>query len=497
MRRLNGVMRTTLACLVVATTAVVATATVSAEPASGEPDWRSCEENPEVECASVTVPIDWAHPDRGTIEVAIARHRATDRDARVGTLVYLPGGPGGSGVDQVLSGSAVTEEVTARFDVVGIDPRGTNRSNPVRCDADLLAARPNAVPDAGGTFAELKAYSEKLGKSCRERTGPLVDHVDNVSTAHDIDAVRAALGEETISLYGTSYGTLTGQMYAENHPRRVRGMILDSVFDHSLDTRRFLTTEAAGAEDAFEEFAAWCARDTACALHGRDVGRVFDDVYARAVAGDLHWPNDPDASFEPMTLITGIGGKFYGPSWAEAAELLKSLADQTRVPARTADAAESAPFPVGSLCADHEFDISSERQWVSLWRKQNEVAPHMRSHFAWPLVSLCAAWPARTPNPQHRTDVDGGPEILVMNALHDPATPHTWARSVADQIDRGVLLTYEGWGHRVVGRGDCTIEAANRYLIDGVAPEKGARCAAVPPTQEPQSPQSPSSPGRW
>ncbi len=203
-----------------------------------------------------------------------------------------------------------------------------------------LAARPNAVPDAGGTFADLKAHSENLGKSCREHTGPLIDHV-------------------------------------ENYPRRVRGLVLDSVFDHSLNTKKFSPPR-------------------------RPPPRTRSGSSPRGVDATMH---------ARCTSAMSVACS------------LKSLEDQTPAPARAADAAETAPFPVGSLCADHEFVISSERQWVSLWRKQSKVAPHMRSHFAWPLVSLCAAWPAQTPNPQHRTDVDGGPEILVMNSLHDRRPP--------------------------------------------------------------------------
>lgn len=462
---------------VVGSSAVAGVTTANAEPAL---DWHPCQDDNAVECATMPVPIDWANPDAGTIDLAVARKKATDQANRIGTLVYMPGGPGGSGVDELIGGTPLPDEVTARFDVVSYDPRGTNRSNPVRCDGDILATQPNLIPEAGGTLRESLDYANKLGESCRANSGALLDHIDNVSVAHDIDAFRAALGEETISLYGISYGTLAGQMYAENFPERIRALLLDSTFDHSLSARDFLVTEAETGEDSFAEFANWCAGDTTCALHGQDVTQVWDGLYAKAVAGDLPDPDNPGQPLDAFALINRTIGFFYGPNWTGAADYLKSLTAQEST-ASTKASGEPVPFPLGAACSDMRVNLHSERQWLDLWRDQNEAAPTMRTHFAWQAVSMCAGWPADTPNPQHDLDIDGTPPILVMNALHDPATGYAWAENVASQIDDSVLLTYDGWGHGVIDRSECTTNAGLAYLVDGTLPEPGTHCAAVPP----------------
>jgi pimeloyl-ACP methyl ester carboxylesterase len=449
---------------------------VNAATADATPrlDWGPCEENAEVECASVTVPIDWSRPSKGTIEVAVARRAATDPAARVGTIVYMPGGPGGSGVNAILDGTRFPDEMAARFDLVSFDPRGTNRSSPVQCDADLVREMPNTAPDAGATLADVQAWTKNIARSCREHTGPLLDHLDNVSVARDIDALRMALGDRKLNLYGSSYGTLAGQMYAEQFPHRVRTMVLDSVFDHSLSTQDLLTTEARAMEDSFGQFADWCAANPACVLHGQDVHALFGELWDRAVRGELHEPGS-DRPIDPITLVSQTGNFFYGPRWEAAAERLKALYDQA--PQVTATNVELAQFPIAAFCADHNTKISSEREWNRLWRLSNAAAPTMRTHFAWPVIGMCSVWPAQTNNPQHRTDVDGGPTILLMNSLYDPATPHEWATSVEDQIDDSVLLTYEGWGHGVLGANDCMVSAALDYLVDRVAPAEGSRCA--------------------
>lgn len=463
-------LRTTTLLAAVAVGATLAGATTAiAEPGL---DWRDCPDNAAVDCATVTVPVDWSNPGTGTIEVAVARRSVENP---IGTLFYLPGGPGDSGVDRLLAGDPLPAEIAGRFDVVSFDPRGVRRSNPVVCDAELVANIPDANPDGGATLAELQDHARALGDSCREHTGALVDHVDSVSVARDVDAIRAALGERRLSLYGRSYGTLAGQMYAERYPHRVRALVLDSVFDHSLSPARFLETEARTGEDSFREFAAWCAETRECALHGQDVAAVYDTLYAKAVAGTLTEPGDPTRLIPPMQLVSQTLNFFYGPRWAEAATYLKALADGTPAPATQA-AEEVAPFTLGAFCADHRMPIRSEREWLSLWKRQGRAAPTLRTHFAWLPVSMCSAWPAETNNPQHRPDVEV--PVLVLNAAHDPATGIEWARNVTRQLDRGRLLTYEGWGHGVLDRTDCTRAVGARYLIDLRLPPRGATCPA-------------------
>ncbi|MET7738067.1 alpha/beta fold hydrolase [Streptomyces sp. NPDC005402] len=46
--------------------------------------------------------------------------------------------------------------------------------------------------------------------------------MDTASVVRDMDAIRSGLGEQRISYYGVSYGTLIGQQYAELYPSRIR-----------------------------------------------------------------------------------------------------------------------------------------------------------------------------------------------------------------------------------------------------------------------------------
>ncbi|WP_194816403.1 alpha/beta hydrolase [Nocardia sp. XZ_19_385] len=434
--------------------------------------WLPCAENGAYECASLAVPIDWADQGGDTIDVAVVRDKADGAD-KVGTLISLPGGPGSSGVDQILSGTTFSAELRARFDIVSIDPRGVKRSHPVRCDAGLVAGRPNLVPDGGGRLEESRSYAKGLEASCREHTGPLMDHLDAESVARDVEALRKALGEKQISLYSRSYGTMPAQRYAELFPGQLRASLLDSVDDHSLGGAEFLATQARAGQGTLTEFVAWCVRETQCSLHGKDVPGLYGELFAAATRGELR--DSAGKPLTPLDLSTKVTQRLYRPEWPELAKDLQALAAQPRgvaeLPAAPRRTGEIAPMPQIIFCSDWQFDIADQEQWQRLWRAQQDNAPTLRAHFAWGAGSICSGWPVAPKNPPHRPQIQDGPPILIINSRHDPATPHEWATQVAIQTPRATLLTYDGWGHGIYDRTACVTTAADRYLIDLRLPE--------------------------
>src|ERR1035437_99034 len=88
--------------------------------------WSACAGNAGLQCGSVSVPIDYSHPERATLRGAVSRAPALDPAMRIGTLVFSPGGPGESGIQilPILLASFPTV-VRQRFDIVSFDPRGT------------------------------------------------------------------------------------------------------------------------------------------------------------------------------------------------------------------------------------------------------------------------------------------------------------------------------------------------------------------------------------
>ncbi|MEV4578716.1 alpha/beta hydrolase [Nonomuraea jabiensis] len=487
-----------------------ATATTQAAQPRDTISWAPCPEEPAVECGTLTVPIDWSRPSDGTFEVGVARRKATDPAARIGALVLGAGGPGGSGVELVLgSPQMLSPEVLRRFDIVGLDPRGTNRSHPVVCSTDLMTQAPDPLMKSQADFDRMLAFNDRLRADCRARTGPLFDHVDSLSTAADLDAFRAALGEDKLTYWGGSYGTLLGQLYAERYPSRVRAFVLDSTMDHSLGTQGFMDTETWGAQDAFNEFVAWCERDSRCLQHGQDLRSIWRGLLDRADRGELPIPGEPDTRLTAFQLISSASGAFYDPAnWLPLSQVIADLesgrtprADALPLASGRTQAQEVSPNPFQIFCLDFRLPVRDYREFSKHLRRLAKIAPDMRySPLAIGPVVSCLGQPDPIPNPQHRLKVRTDTPLLVLNSLHDPATVYPWALSTTRQLGRsGRLLTYEGWGHIVYGRGACATGAADAYLISRTLPAPGARCPAVPPAEvrtlrKPVTPQ-PGTPG--
>ncbi|WP_433196531.1 alpha/beta hydrolase [Nocardia sp. CA-107356] len=475
----------TLFCAALAAALIPAALVACTSASSPTPtvNWHSCQENAEFDCATVTVPIDWADPNGATIDIAVVRDKADDLAQKVGTLVSLPGGPGSSGVDDILRGGKFSPELRARFDIISLDPRGVKRSHPLRCDAGLVAHRPNMVPDLGGRIDEVRSYATDLAASCREYTGPLVDHLDAVSVARDVEALRVALGVDQLNLYSRSYGTMPAQAYAELFPQRLRASLMDSVDDHSLDGRGFLASGARAGQDTFDEFAAWCVRDETCTLHGTDVHQIYGELFAKAGRGELPDLAEPNRPLGPLDLSAKVTQRLYRPDWAGLAADLQALTTQPPAasvqPAAAKRSGEPTAAPETIVCADWKFDITDQDDWIEQWHEQNTNAPTLRAHFAWAAGTLCSGWPTPPPNLQHRPRIAGTPPILILNSRHDPATPLEWATRVAAQTSDATLLTYDGWGHGIYARTPCTTSAADRYLIDRTVPAPSTHCPAA------------------
>lgn len=165
------------------------------------------------------------------------------------TLVLEPGGPGGSGTSMAWRSS---EDLTQRFtggvfDTLGWDPRGVNASQPaVSCfpyDADRdrwsmltsMYREESADPDSLLRWAD--AMHNATMYACWKRYGDLGRFMTTALVARDVEEIRKALREETLTGYFVSYGTGIGQTWANMFPQSVGRLILDGteyVRDHRL-----------------------------------------------------------------------------------------------------------------------------------------------------------------------------------------------------------------------------------------------------------------------
>ncbi|MGI5328429.1 alpha/beta fold hydrolase [Actinomadura nitritigenes] len=476
--------------------------------------WRPCPDADGVECATITVPLDWAEPGGDTVSIGLARRKATGPGSRIGSVILHPGGPGMSGVDVIKQKKDVfTPAVSARFDVIGYDPRGISTSTQVTCDPELLEQAQTLKARAGRSSADFDAFAKantELSEDCRRRTGPLYDHLDDRQVVRDVDAIRAALGENKITQVGYSYGTLTGQQYAQMFPQHVRAMVDDGNMDHSIGSIwDFLDAQTAAIEKNFVQWADWCDRTPDCALYGQDAKKVYAELRERAKNGTL---KDPDTGEQvDFVALTAIAQAANLPEyWTRLAGRLKNLYDgksTTASPtgAPTPTTSPSAPpvalqnYPRQAMfCQDWTFRVSGYTEFQAGLARLSERYPNVNWNPNATEAALdCVGYRGQATNPQAPLQNRRTPPLVMVGNVNDYATVYPWSRNAATQSG-ATLLTYEGFGHTVYpstvafGSSTCVNDAIDAYLINLKLPGKGLRCPGieVPGGGEPPSPTS-------
>ncbi|MGH9018705.1 MAG: alpha/beta fold hydrolase, partial [Acidimicrobiales bacterium] len=240
--------------------------------------WTPC--GNDLQCGSVTVPVNYSRPQGATLKIAVERRPASIPSERIGSLVINPGGPGTSGIDDLPNElSVLTPQLLDRFDIVSFDPRGVERSDPVECGPSPAPAAPGAttttapgppapltdpVPTTAAARAAALAQDKAYAAACEKYSGALLRYVGTVDVARDLDRIRAALGDATLTFMGHSYGTLIGAEYAALYPTRVRAMVLDGAIDPALGTEQMVIDQAKGFESVLDDFFSWCAATASC-----------------------------------------------------------------------------------------------------------------------------------------------------------------------------------------------------------------------------------------
>ncbi|MGV9374778.1 alpha/beta hydrolase [Nonomuraea sp. NPDC003707] len=438
------------------------------------------------------MPRDYARPEGHQLKIAVIRLPAKDRSRRIGSLVTNPGGPGASGVSFLRTSSqAFGEALRDRFDLVGFDPRGVGRSDPVRC-LDYRQAEQRLLYDPPTTRAQVNAevtFWRAFVAACEARSGANLRYVGTVNAARDMDVLRAALGDRRLTYLGFSYGTYLGAFYADQFPRNVRALVLDGASDPKLTGEEFLLGHAEGFETALRAFAAYCVSTAGCPLGtgsvDRAVGKIsgLQERTARVPLknrADGRVPVDDDGVTQG--IYTALYNRNYWPTLRQA--LIQAIDDGDGTGLFKLGYAQEMIAPFGALqainCVDKPFpaDLAAVQDLAD---RAGKVAPHFGSFVVWPWLA-CAYWPVRPTRQPRAVTATGAPPILVIGTTRDPATPYKWAQSLADQLTSGVLLTYDGDGHTayLTNTEKCIREPVEQYLISAQPPKRGITCKQTP-----------------
>jgi pimeloyl-ACP methyl ester carboxylesterase len=477
----------------------------TAAPEVAEIDWTDCnsqiqpliagqpgsERNLSFECGRTEVPISYDEPQGATLPLFLVRAVAAGQTDRIGSLVVNPGGPGASGADAAI-GLALTlpEEVLARFDVVGFDPRGVGLSTPVECIPDdlkerMVAAEPRPTTDE--QLDDVLGLAREVADDCADEYGDALGAFNTVDTARDMEQLRAALGDEQLTYLGYSYGTTLGSTYAELFPDKVRALVLDAAVDPDTDEKTDAETSAQAFEAGFDAFAANCVSLIAGCPISAEPRQFVEALMTQAETTPIPNSEDGNRQATPGVILTAVQAALYDTaSWPQLAQSLAaaqqgdsaglfSLADSYS--GRLDDGSYSNLFDanIAINCADSEEKFS-EREVRDLAAEWNSKYPLFGASAAISLYT-CTDWKAeRTPLPER--DAEGSAAIVVVGNSGDPVTPLPGAEDMAEQLDNGHLLIWQGAGHTAYPKSDCINAAVNSYLIDLAPPMDGLTCPA-------------------
>lgn len=461
-----------------------------APPVSGELDWSACGGNllaVGFQCATLEVPLDYSQPDADRIEIALSRVRATgDDDERIGSLVFNPGGPGGSGIHFLTAAATlVPDELAERFDLVSFDPRGVGTSSAIDCDADLDDTPALDEGDDAGWEA-LVAEAEALVETCTDASNVLAPHVGTNNAARDLDEIREALGDDQLSYVGFSYGTRLGAVYAELFPERVRALVLDGAVKPTSELDELAAGQGPAFDRAFERFADACAADGDCPLAALGPAtEVYAELRERLATGAAMPVADPARSLTQGELELAVAAAMYSTrTWPVVAQalveadggdgtILQALADSYlgRSPDGTYDNSQVAGSAIN--CAD-----DPDRPPVDeVRRRAEEVAAGSVWFDGFLRASTGCIGAPDAIDPVAYGPASGADPILVIGTTNDPATPYEWAVELADLLESAVLYTVEGDGHTAFLSIPCVEAVVVRYLVDLELPDDGESCA--------------------
>lgn len=478
-------------------------------------DWRACipgaadgavylDPRDDVQCADVTVPVEYAEPGGRTITVAVTRIPATGSSAVAPPEGVVFGNPGGPGLDaRAMWRDAVDRGVESTIDQL-------NRTH------DLVSVQPRGLEGAGASHcggATRRVGYEQRAKACLDADPAFVASLTTENVVRDTDMVRELMGVERINFVGYSYGTAVGMVYQSLFPERLERVVLDSsVGPSSLWWRQGGALAAEQRRPARDAFLAWIARhheqyglgSTATEVYwwlreqdqaaGVDARRYLPPTGGEGFLGHVTSAGE-QAGVRVDNAVGAVTGRFTQPSrvWESAFAIVdRSAAYPASWPHGAAELEAVVSGVAGGDVERFEGDddeavtTAEPDTYIGIVRCNENTTP--TEPMAVPALALSVGmgsstdeiealrlrampcpFPASAIPPVTRANPLGAPP-LVLQSDHDPYTPGRLGPLTAEATG-GVLVRVEGVQHALFGFGNAGVDqVVLNYLRTGEAP---------------------------
>jgi pimeloyl-ACP methyl ester carboxylesterase len=462
--------------LAMLTLTVLLVACGESKPATGSgialSDCRLKDVDSVVRCSMVAVPEDHANAQNGKlINIHVAVLPSLARRAEPDPVYFFAGGPGqaASEIGRVVSALG---ELRKHRDIVLVDQRGTGKSKTLTCATGTGTAVDSLVQTLTATDAEmerdrLRCLATLKGNPALHRTDDYID---------DLEAVRKALGQPKINVWGGSYGSRVALRYMKRYPGSIRAAVLDGVAPTTLH----LPDDALRTSEAeLRSVLAGCAAAIGCNKSFPNLLATFDALLAKLktapVRVQIPHPGTGamiDATVTDRTLVSLLWPLLYQP---EATRMVPSLIG-------LAAAGNFAPLAATATATSvSNEDVAGALRLAVLCAEdmlgRTPVANPRFDAITQLFYSACKDFPHGKVAPEFFEPTVSDIPTLLLSGNHDPVTPPSQANLAAKTLSHHKHLVVAGMGH-IVSPHPCARRIISKFIDAGTVPATTDTCEA-------------------
>ncbi len=410
-----------------------------------------------------------------TLNVLRARALSTPKN---NPLVVITGGPGTSAVSLAWQYLGFFSDIQKERDIIFIDQRGTGKTEPFTCAAagDINPQLPQQQ--------QIDHMHSALEQCAKEYSAQALIHINTAQAASDIEAVRQALGYNSLNLWGSSYGTRVAMAYQHQYPATARAVILDGAAPAAIALPRYAEHDAGAAlKQLFEA----CAKQAHCKRTFGDLTSVWQQLLAgltvQPIQASLTHPRTTktaSVTVTPALAANWVRFALYSRELAALLPLAIQHANEGRF-TYLANLAQAASDSVQNgmhygmhaaiLCAEDQHAPTVARKAVSLlpsmpFARLNDLSP------------VCQTLKTAAPAPDIFEPINSTTPTLVLSGQFDPITPAFWGEWASQNMANSRHIIVEGGHHGVSGLG-CIPELMASFIDQGSHTALDASCVST------------------
>jgi pimeloyl-ACP methyl ester carboxylesterase len=399
----------------------------------------------EAEKGEFTVPENRTKPGSRNITIRFVRFKSTA--ARPGhPIVYLAGGPGGSGIGAAASSRFPLFLALREFgDVIAYDQRGVNESGgeDLRCNEPFMI-NPGAPLDRA-TGGPAYAGAMKKCVAAMRAKGIDVSGYNTRENAADLEELRKALGAQKLVLWGISYGTHLAIATVRYHPQSIDRVILAGI-EGPDDTYKLPSDQ----QTLMEEIARLAALDGKHPDLLGAINRLLRELEARPKSVSLTHPlNNQTATFVlgKLDLQAVLAGMLFAPdSFAGMPDFISRLEQGDW----TALGLVAAPLRIGS--AQSAMSVAMDCASGITAAKKARIADEARRTLLGdainaPFPEVCAGVEVADAGDEFRGPLVSDVPALLISGTLDGRTRPRQAEELRMTMPNAQHLVIENAGH--------------------------------------------------